>query len=289
MPPKEEEQETVEFELEEETLPEVPLKQDWSMPQDDDLEIEIGPEEAKPNDEMKALVDQLAESNTKLAEANKASTESTANQAVATAIDKLTKGLNPARTQPQASAIPQETEEIFAKRINETGYDEGLYKAISEVQDRKNAPIYNQAIQTNIYQGRRFIELDSAKKVFFDKYRQEVEQEVMNTAPQVLYADPTAFEKAYNTVIGRHQEEVVESKVKDLVDAEVKKQVTEALKTVKPDKKRISYTESGGVPAVEKKKTVGRLTPQEAATAKAMNISNQEFYHYKQRKLKGGM
>ena len=287
--PNEEEKETVEFEIDEDNKqPDIPIEHDWSV-QQDDLEIEIGPEEAEPTDEMKALVDQLAESNAKLEQVKTSSASDAATKAVSDVVDKLAAKLSPTQQKPAVAQLPQETEEAFAKRINETGYDEGIYKAISEVQDRKNAPIYNQGIQANLYHGRRYIELDPEKKPFLDKYRQEVEQEVMNTTPQVLFNDPTAYEKAYSTVMGRHQEEVINSKLDELVNEKVEKIMAEKLKTVKPDKKRISFTESGGVPAAESKKTVGRLTPQEAATAKAMNISNQEFYHYKQRKLKGGM
>ena len=151
------------------------------------------------------------------------------------------------------------------------------------------APMYNQGIQSNLYHGRRYVELDPEKKPFLDKYRQEVEQEVMNTPPQVLFNDPTAYEKAYSTVMGRHQEEVINSKLDVLVNEKVEKLMAEKLKAVKPDKKRISFTESGGVPAAEKSKTKGRLTPKEHEMAKQMNISKSEFYHWKQRKLKGGM
>ncbi len=286
--PKEEEKETVEFEIEDEKQPEIPIQQDWSIPQDD-TEIEIVPERAEPTDEMKVLVDQLAESNAELEQVKAASTSDAATKAMSEAVDKLTAKINPVQNKPAVAQLPQETEEAFAKRINETGYDEGIYKAISEVQDRKNAPIYNQGIQSNLYHGRRYIELDPEKKPYLDKYRQEVEQEVMSTPPQVLFNDPTAYEKAYSTVMGRHQEEVMNSKLDELVNEKVEKIMTEKLKNVKGDKKRISFTESGGVPAAEKGKTIGRLTPQEAASAKAMNISNQEFYHYKQRKLKGGV
>ena len=109
----------------------------------------------------------------------------------------------------------------------------------------------------------------------------------MQTPQEVLYNDPTAYERAFSTVMGRHQEEVMQSKLKDLVDAEVQKQVAEKLKDIKPDKKRISFTESGGVPGGEKSKKTGRITPKEAEMAKQMNISNQDFFTWKQRQ-KGG-
>jgi len=288
--PKEEEQETVEFEIEDDKHPEIPIEHDWSVQQDENLEIEIGPDEGEPTDEMKALVDQLAESNAELEKVKTASASDAATKAVSDVVDKLAAKLSPVQTKPAVAQLPQETEEVFAKRINETGYDEGIYKAISEVQDRKNAPIYNQGIQSNLYHGRRYVELDPEKKPFLDKYRQEVEQEVMQTPPQVLFNDPTAYEKAYSTVMGRHQEEVVNAKLDELVNEKVEKIMAEKLKNVKGDKtKRISFTESGGVPAAEKAKTIGRLTPKEAQMARQMNISNQEFYQWKQRKLKGGM
>lgn len=289
MPPNEEvEKETVEFELdEEEQQLEVPTQGNFTSIQEE-MDIEIGPEEEEPNDEMKKLVEQLAESNANLEKLKSTSASDAATKAVSDVVDRLAAKLNPP-SRPNTNLPPQETEEAFAKRINEAGYEEGLYKTVSEINDRKMAPMFNQAIQSNIYHGRRYIELDSEKKPFLAKYRQEIEQEVMNTPPQVLYNDPTAYEKAYSTVMGRHQEEVMESKLDVLVNEKVEKLMAEKLKGIKPDKKRISFTESGGVPAAEKSRAKGRLTPQEAATAKAMNISNAEYYQFKQRKLKGGM
>ena len=113
MPPESNENETVEFEIEDLEQPDLPFKPDWSIPKED-MEIEVGPEDAEPNEEMSALIKKLEESNAEVDKLKTTSSGDAATKAVSDVVDRLAEKLNPPQQRPQPQQLPQETEEALS-------------------------------------------------------------------------------------------------------------------------------------------------------------------------------
>lgn len=107
---------------------------------------------------------------------------------------------------------PGESEEAFAARINEKLYDDP-YKNLTDFTNRKMQPLVAQMINNNVVAGRRWLELDPEKSANFKRYRAEVDAEMEAIPPMEKLQDPMVYEKAYQRVIARHVDDIVEERV----------------------------------------------------------------------------
>jgi hypothetical protein len=120
----------------------------------------------------------------------------------------------PVQQQQIAPQGPQESEEEFKARVNQSFYDDP-YGTLMEFQSKKLAPEVQRLMSNNVRLSRKLVALDPDRADTFRQYSAEVDDYVAQLPPQSKLYDPDVYEKAHDAVIARHVNEIIERKVQE--------------------------------------------------------------------------
>lgn len=171
------------------------------------------------------------------------------------------------------------------KRQMEERFQTDPVAVVAELIDRKLTPAVNQRVGGNLATARKLIALDPVKGPNFTKYAAEIDQ-IVNSLDMNARANSEVYETAYQLVISRH----VDDLVNEAVDKRLKK-LEEDKKNVAPSGHRETGRNSPGGGQV--RKTTLRFTEEEArelrakAAKKGLDFEDYVAYAYKKGELKG--
>lgn len=189
------------------------------------------------------------------------------------------------KQQPQKE---RKTPGQLAEEINSEFYDKGPYETMLKFQRETMGPVLDQATGQILALQRQLLEVDPKRSSTYQRYREEIDREVMNLTPEQRFYDSGAYQKAHDRVISRHQEEVMGDKLQEMLKEELKKmgitpnQAESA--TSSPPQKRTSFNETvqnPGRPGGKKRKVA--LTPQEKQFAFARGLTEAQYADWKSR------
>lgn len=208
-----------------------PVEFNFTEPTFDDFDIIVddGKTESNEPEEFKELNrEQLIaqiEAN-KLAaqeEAKQTGTTSFETQSVIDTLNKnlgqLTERMTPAQQAPVGPAR-MSPDELRAK-IEELSQEDPS-KAMDLFYQQKLAPEIGALMNQNLYHSEKYLTLDPERKDTARTYKAEIKDEVMKMNPVDRLRDPAIYERAHDTVVARHLNEVMEDRVGAAVEAKLK-------------------------------------------------------------------
>lgn len=199
-------------------------------------------------------------------------------------IEQLGDRLQGGQAQPAPQKEPGETEEEFRKRLDEQVYEKGFYESMMEFNRRKIGPILNQQIQNLLFLARRDLERDPERAETYKKYRQEIDAEVAKN-PNAIYGDPEHLIKIHDQVTSRHQPEIIESRVSEMVEAKLRELGVSSEGTPKKAPNP-QFSESGVTPPQQRSKSKPKpktLTPREDEYRRKIGLNKGDFYAFLER------
>lgn len=236
------------------------------IPKEEGTETETDAETLKKeNEEFRARMAQLEE-------------QANLNKSLQEGIQGLGKNMAPQRSQPQPVQQPGESDADFRKRFNEHLYDDPA-ALMDEWQMRKLSPLVSQIITNNMAMGRRFLQLDPEKAPNYKTYREEIENEVNQMAPQEKLQNPDFYDKAYERVMARHIDDIVTQRVQAALKEQLEKQ-EERTRTATPSQ---SHTEHTTYRKKAPTKEYRVLTAAERAAAKSAGVDEDTYWNYLKR------
>jgi hypothetical protein len=169
-------------------------------------------EEDKVPEEYKSLTKkQLVEM---LSKAQEESNQAAALQAAVSSLgEKLSK---PSSTPHGFEVSPQkkgESDEEYAKRINETLFGDNPYQVLQEVIRREVQPLLHGIQSQTVQQAKQLLERDEEKGPIFKKYKEEIESMVA-AMPAEHRNNPGVYEFALNQIQIRHMDEIIQDRVR---------------------------------------------------------------------------
>lgn len=144
-----------------------------------------------------------------------------ASQPTSFTLDQL-KALAEMNQRQQQVQAPMESEEAFAERIKQKFFDDPS-GALDEAIARKTAPVMQQLGANNLYWSKKSLEADPALAETYKTYEGEVEAEVRRMPPQDQTYNPKVYVDAAQRVAARHINEIIEARVKDLLEKQTGK------------------------------------------------------------------
>jgi hypothetical protein len=220
----------------------------------------------KENEEFRARMAQLEE-------------QANLNKSLQEGIQGLGKNMTPQRPQPQPVQQPGESDADFRKRFNEHLYDDPA-ALMDEWQMRKLSPLVSQIITNNMAMGRRFLQLDPEKAPNYKTYRDEIENEVNRMPPQEKLQNPDFYDKAYERVMARHIDDIVNQRVQAALKEELEKSSTknQAADAAQGHTERTTYRKKTPM------KEYRVLTAAERAAAKSAGVDEDTYWNYLKRR-----
>ena len=192
------------------------------LDENEDIEIdEAGtpPPEVKTVEEvaeLESLKTQLQAQQAKIAELN---TRGQIREELAPLLSQL----GQPQQQQQIVQQPQETDEAFGKRLDDSYLETGITGAMDEYFARRLRPEVQRLMQNNLYTSRRLAMLDPEKGPLYTKYRVDVDNYIAQLPPQKKLYSPDIYDEAINTVSMQHGDEILKEQVAQALEAEREK------------------------------------------------------------------
>jgi hypothetical protein len=257
-------------------------KLNWQSDPADDYDItvegvgDVVEEPSQTQEELIAEVAKLKEDLTSM------SSQADSNKALQEAVLSLGQNLQQPAAPVQQVQPSMETEEEFKKKVDEGQYEGDLYGLMMEFQKRKIGPEVQSILQSNLYNSKRFVELDPKMGLIYKKYQTEIENEVNQLPPVQKLKVPDIYKKVTELVASRHMDEIMNETVEARVAEEVKKQLEkhgltgggQAAELRAPNWSENSSNRPASTPGSvgEGGKIKGKLTNAEAAFAERKGI-----------------
>lgn len=205
------------------------------------------------------------------------------NQGISQLGETLKKGQGQGQgQQPPPPQAKGETEAEYAERIKKEFYDDP-YHNLQDMTQRTMQPFLNQVVNNNVAMSRRLMTLDPQKSENFKAYAEEIDQAVAQMPPMTKLQDPMVYDKAYEQVVARHMDEIIEKSVAQRL-AEAQAQ-NPGNGSSAPSTAQNSHVEHGHQPpSGGPRKNYAVLTPQEKTTAFNKGLTQQQYYDYLKRK-----
>lgn len=229
---------------------------------------EEGPEEYRGLDRQ-ALIEQMAALRSQQEELSRRGDSTAALAASFQGLQDALLNQNKAPTRdPYLDGAPGKSYEELQKELAEKFYDDPT-KAVDTLVQHKMAPLMRTLLTNNVNMSKRLMMMEPENKTFYEKYREEVDQELVKIPPDARLNDGEVYTKALQVVQSRHIDDIVAIKV-----AEAMKTMAGGMATAP------TYTEPGGgrtpaSPPAGVKKRVVHLSTAEAEYARVNAMSPQ--------------
>lgn len=143
----------------------------------------------------------------------------------------------------QQVSQPQETAEQRIQRLNNM-WMENPAKAYEEQSREQLRPVLDIMFSTQAALSRDLALMDPNQKPIYDKYRDEVEQEVTRIPPQERIQEPRVYQTAIQRVKARHSDELTQSAIEEAVNKRLQELGIDPAKAAKRAKPAV-YSPAG--------------------------------------------